>query len=240
MNDSSQYGLLATTLAALQQRMAAARPHPSAGNISIGQPVASQGLSRRPPKLIGASKTQPVAMLEAAIALGLADFGENKVQEATAKWPALKIKSPQVRLHLIGPLQSNKAVDAVDLFDVIHTVDRPKIADALASACDKLGKRPAMLIQVNTGKEPQKSGVAPYEAANLLSHCQARNLPIVGLMCVPPEDQDPTPHFAMLKQMAETFGLAELSMGMSGDFEKAIALGATMVRIGTALFGSRN
>ena len=190
--------------------------------------------------LIGASKSQPAALLEAAIGLGLMDFGENKVQEAESKWPSLKEKYPRVRLHLIGPLQSNKAADAVALFDVIHTVDRVKIADALAAACEKLGKHPRLLIQVNTGEEPQKAGVAPREAASLLAHCRAIGLPITGLMCVPPEGVNPAPHFALLQKMADELGLPELSMGMSGDFETAIRLGATMVRVGTALFGARS
>jgi len=189
--------------------------------------------------LIGASKTQPAPVLEMAIAHGLRDFGENKVQEAQSKWPALKAAHPEVRLHLIGPLQSNKAADAVALFDVIHTIDREKIADALVAACEKLGKRPAFLVQVNTGEEPQKAGVPPREVAALLAHCRKIGLPISGLMCVPPEGINPAPHFALLKKMASELGLSELSMGMSGDFETAIRLGSTMVRVGTALFGAR-
>jgi PLP dependent protein len=189
--------------------------------------------------LIGASKTQPAEVLEEAIVAGLVNFGENKVQEAQSKWPALKSKYPHVRLHLIGPLQSNKAADAVALFDVIHTVDRVKIADALADACKKLTKNPTMLVQVNTGEEPQKAGVAPRDVAALLAHCQAIGLSITGLMCVPPENENPAPHFALLKKMADTLGVPELSMGMSGDFETAIRLGSTMVRVGTALFGAR-
>jgi PLP dependent protein len=198
-----------------------------------------------PPILIGASKTQPATVLEATIGLGLVDFGENKVQEAQAKWPALKAAHAQVRLHLIGPLQSNKAADAVALFDVIHTIDRVKIADALAVACKKAkeagGKTPSQfLIQVNTGMEPQKAGVFPREAASLLAHCQNIGLPIAGLMCVPPENENPAPHFALLKKMADELGLPALSMGMSGDFETALRLGATMIRVGTALFGRRD
>ena len=191
------------------------------------------------PILIGASKTQPVAVLEEAIRAGLVDFGENKVQEAQSKWPALKAAHPRVRLHLIGPLQSNKAEDAVALFEVIHTVDRMKIADALAQACKKLDKAPVFLVQVNTGEEPQKAGVAPCDLAVLLTHCHAIGLPISGLMCVPPENENPAPHFALLKKMADMLELRELSMGMSGDFETALRLGSTMVRVGTALFGQR-
>lgn len=230
MTEPTQYGVLATTLAALQQQVRATES---------GAP-ASLSLGGHPPVLIGASKTQPVGMLEAAISLGLADFGENRVQEAQAKWPALKAQYPGVRLHLIGPLQSNKATDAVALFDVIQTVDRPKIADSLANACQKLGKHPMFLIQVNIGEEPQKAGVAPQDTASLLAHCRAIGLSISGLMCVPPDNDDPAPYFVRMKKMADALGLRELSMGMSGDFKTAIYHGATMVRIGTALFGSRS
>ena len=190
-------------------------------------------------RLIGASKSQPVELLQEAISLGLHDFGENKVQEAQSKWPALKAAHPQVCLHLIGPLQSNKAEDAVALFDVIHTIDRVKIADAIADASKKLGRTPRVLVQVNTGEEPQKAGVAPRDAAALVAHCRALGLNVVGLMCVPPEGMNPAPHFALLANMAREFGLSELSMGMSGDYDVAVRMGATMVRIGTALFGSR-
>lgn len=266
MDSPPPYGSLATRFAALQQRLSS----PFEG----GPTPHLRHKNGVPPLLIGASKTQPAAMLEDAIRLGLRDFGENKVQEAYAKWPALKAKYPQVRLHLIGPLQSNKAADAVALFDVIQTVDRIKIADALADACEKQGlfsdggcvgamavpsheqqrserersgggappalkAPPKFLIQVNTGEEPQKAGVAPREAAALLAHCRSRGLNIVGLMCVPPEGENPAPHFALLKKMADGFGLKELSMGMSGDYETALRLGSTMVRVGTALFGSR-
>ena len=238
MTSPDQYGVLATTLAALQQTMIGGS---SPRSFSAG---AADGSITSPrttvPILIGASKTQPVEMLEAAISLGLADFGENKVQEAQAKWPGLKARHPGVRLHLIGPLQSNKAADAVALFDVIQTVDRPKIADALAAACHKLGKRPSFLIQVNIGREPQKSGAPPEEVAALLAHCNRLQLRVIGLMCVPPDGADPAPYFSRMQEMAHTLGLHELSMGMSGDFEVALRHGATMVRIGTALFGSRN
>jgi uncharacterized pyridoxal phosphate-containing UPF0001 family protein len=217
--------------------------------------------------LIGASKGQPAAKLEAAIGLGLTHFGENKVQEAAEKWPALKAAHPEVTLHLIGPLQSNKAADAVALFDVIQTVDRPKIADALAAAVERLRRlnearvashgepegrglggdapartkfaTPKFLIQVNIGEEPQKAGVAPKDAAALLAHCRSLGLTINGLMCVPPEGVNPAPYFALMQKLAREHGLKELSMGMSGDFETAIRMGATMVRVGTALFGER-
>lgn len=233
MGDLKQYGALATRLAALQQGVTGAKRWQVTG----GQlPLPGNHLS---PLLIGASKTQPVEMLEAAIRLGLRDFGENKVQEAQAKWPGLKAQYPEVRLHLIGSLQSNKAREAVALFDVIQTVDRPKIADALAEACAKEGRRPAMLIQVNIGEEPQKSGVMPSELANLLRHCNAFSLPITGLMCVPPADRNPAPYFALMQKLAKRHSLTELSMGMSGDYEVALRLGATMIRVGTALFGER-
>ncbi|MDX2094964.1 MAG: YggS family pyridoxal phosphate-dependent enzyme [Alphaproteobacteria bacterium] len=192
------------------------------------------------PILIGASKTQPVALLEEAITLGLTDFGENRVQEAAAKWPALRAKYPNLRLHLIGPLQSNKAAEAVALFDVIHSIDRVKIAEAVAAACRKQGRHPALLIQVNTGEEPQKAGVPPRDVAALLAHCRTLGLPVVGLMCVPPEGENPAPHFALMKKMAAQLGLCELSMGMSSDYETALRLGSTMIRVGTALFGARD
>ena len=193
----------------------------------------------RPPLLIGASKNQDQRILEEALTAGLRDFGENKVQEAAAKWPAFQVSYPDLCLHLIGPLQSNKAADAVALFDVIHSVDRIKIANALAEEIIKQGRRPRLLIQVNTGAEPQKAGVAPDDTAALIAHCRALNLPLIGLMCVPPADHPPAPHFALLKKMADNYGLSELSMGMSDDFPTAIRLGATMVRVGTALFGAR-
>lgn len=229
MNDSPPYGSLATALAALQQRVADAHSASPDKKTLPGRVT-----------LIGASKSQPAELLEAAIRLGLRDFGENKVQEAQSKWPELKARHPAVRLHLIGPLQSNKAADAVALFDVIQTIDRPKIADALAAACEKQGKSPEFLIQVNIGEEPQKAGIAPHETAALLAHSQKLGLHVTGLMCVPPDHENPAPYFALLKKMADDLGLRELSMGMSGDFETAIRLGATMVRVGTALFGSRS
>ncbi|MES2984292.1 MAG: YggS family pyridoxal phosphate-dependent enzyme [Pseudomonadota bacterium] len=250
MNDSPNYGSLATRLAALQQTLAvpreggiapyAAQPlTPSATRLARSATHGPLDRSEHQAFLIGASKGQPEAVLAEAIRLGLSDFGENKVQEAQAKWPALKAAHPAVRLHLIGPLQSNKAREAVALFDVIQTIDREKIADALADAIAKEGRTPAMLIQVNTGEEPQKAGVTPRATAALLAHCRGLGLPVVGLMCVPPEGVNPAPHFALLRKMAETLGLPEVSMGMSGDYETALRLGATMVRVGTALFGAR-
>lgn len=218
---------VATAFAALQQQVrvaAAARLQPGPA-----------------PFIIGASKTQPAAVLEEALAAGMRQFGENKVQEAQSRWPALKAAHPDMTLHLIGSLQSNKAADAVALFDVIQTVDRVKIADAIANEAAKQGRDVKILIQVNTGEEPQKGGVAPRDLRALLAHYKSAGLPgLVGLMCVPPADINPAPHFALLQKYAAEFELPWLSMGMSGDFETAIRFGATHVRIGTALFGERS
>jgi pyridoxal phosphate enzyme (YggS family) len=191
-------------------------------------------------RLIAVSKTVPATAVEEAIACGQRRFGENRVQEAKGKWPALKERHPGVELHLIGPLQSNKVRDAVELFDVVHSVDRPKIASALAEEMKRTGKRPRLLVQVNTGEEPQKAGVLPSETDAFVGLCRGElGLPIEGLMCIPPLDEEPSMHFALLAKIAGRLGLDELSMGMSGDFEKAIAFGATYVRIGTAIFGAR-
>ena len=192
-------------------------------------------------KLIAVSKTVPEHAVEEAIGLGQRRFGENRVQEAKAKWPALKERHPDLELHLVGPLQSNKVRDAVQLFDVIHSVDRPKIAAALAEEMKRAGKRPRLLVQVNTGEEPQKAGVLPGETDAFVARCgDEYGLAIEGLMCIPPLDEEPALHFALLAKIAARLGLKELSMGMSGDFEKAIAFGATYVRIGTAIFGARD
>ena len=192
-------------------------------------------------KLIAVSKTVPAHAIEEAIGLGQRRFGENRVQEAKAKWPALKERHPDLELHLIGPLQSNKVRDAVQLFDVIHSVDRPKIAAALAEEMKRSGKRPRLLVQVNTGEEPQKAGVLPGETDAFVARCRDEySLAIEGLMCIPPLDEEPAMHFALLAKIAARLGLKELSMGMSGDFEKAVAFGATDVRIGTAIFGARD
>ncbi len=190
--------------------------------------------------LVAVTKTHGAEAVAAALAQGQRVFGENRVQEAEGKYPALKTAYPDLQLHLIGPLQSNKARDAVALFDVIETVDRPKLAEALAQAMERLGRRPACYIQVNTGAEPQKAGVLPAEVDAFIAACRERyKLPVRGLMCIPPVDQEPSPHFALLREMARRHGLADLSMGMSGDFEIAIRLGATHVRVGTAIFGAR-
>ncbi|WP_439817336.1 YggS family pyridoxal phosphate-dependent enzyme [Zavarzinia sp. CC-PAN008] len=189
--------------------------------------------------LVAVSKTYGAEVMEQALAQGQRVFGENRVQEAQGKWPALKAAHPDIVLHLIGPLQTNKAADAVALFDVIETLDRPKLAQALARAMDQAGRRPPVLVQVNTGLEEQKAGCAPAETAGLVEQARALGLTVQGLMCIPPADQDPAPHFALLRTLAEQLGLTTLSMGMSGDFETAIAEGATHVRVGSAIFGHR-
>jgi len=191
-------------------------------------------------KLIAVSKTVPAAVIEEAIEAGQRYFGENRVQEAQGKWPALKTLHPDVELHLIGPLQTNKVRDAIALFDVIETLDRPKLARVLAEEMDSQGKRPRLLVQVNTGEERQKAGVGPDATADFVALCRDTfNLEIDGLMCIPPFDEDPSRHFELLTNLADELGLDELSMGMSNDFAKAIALGASSVRIGTAIFGAR-
>lgn len=192
-------------------------------------------------KLIAVSKTHGEAAIEELIGTGHLRFGENRVQEAQTKWPQLKEKYPNIELHLIGPLQSNKAKDAVALFDVIHTIDRSKIAMVLAEEMEKQGKKPKLFVQVNTGEEPQKAGVSPDEVSDFVHLCREEyKLDISGLMCIPPFDDEPSPHFALLSKKAEALGLKDLSMGMSKDFETAVQLGATYIRVGTALFGERN
>ena len=191
-------------------------------------------------ELVAVSKTMPAAAVEDAIEAGQRVFGENRVQEALGKWPTLKELHPDTELHLIGPLQTNKARDAVSLFDAIQTVDRPKLARVLAEEMERAGKRPRCFVQVNTGEEPQKAGVGPEDVAAFVSVCKETfNLPVVGLMCIPPLDEEPAMHFALLAKLAAELKLPELSMGMSADFETAIAFGATYVRIGTAIFGER-
>ena len=190
--------------------------------------------------LVAISKTHPPQRAAAAIAAGHLVFGENRVQEALAKWPELKEATPGLRLHLVGPLQTNKAADVVRLFDVVETVDRPKLAGTLAREMEKCGRRLDCFVQVNTGEEPQKAGVLPEEADGFVDACRREyQLPVVGLMCIPPIDQEPALHFALLAEIARRNGLDRLSMGMTADFETAIRLGATHVRIGTAIFGPR-
>jgi PLP dependent protein len=190
--------------------------------------------------LVAVSKTFPAEAIEPVLAAGQRVFGENYVQEAKAKWPGLRGRYPSVELHLIGPLQSNKAKDAVGLFDVIHSLDRPSLAEALAKAIATARRAPRLIVQVNTGEEPQKGGVMPAEADAFLDQCRGRHgLTIDGLMCIPPADEPPSPHFALLAKIARRNGLDVLSMGMSADFEAAIQLGATHVRVGSAIFGAR-
>lgn len=190
--------------------------------------------------LIAVSKVQPPERVEAVLAQGHRVFGENYVQEAQGKWPAWRAAFPGVQLHMIGPLQTNKAKIAVELFDTIHTLDRPSLLDKLARLAEARGTSPDLFIQVNTGAEPQKAGVLPDALPEFLREARATGLPIVGLMCIPPEGEDSTPHFRLLRAMAETHGLPGLSMGMSSDFDAAIANGATHIRVGSAIFGARS
>lgn len=189
--------------------------------------------------LVAVSKTQGPGPIEAAIAAGQRVFGENRVQEAKGKWPALKAAHPGIELRLIGHLQTNKAADAVALFDVIETVDSPRLAQAVAKEAARQGRRIRCLVQVNTGAEAQKSGVAAKDAEALVGQCRALGLEIEGLMCIPPAEQDPMPHFQALASLARRLGLKVVSMGMSADYQAAIAAGATHVRVGTAIFGTR-
>jgi len=190
--------------------------------------------------LTAVSKTQPDEALEAALATGQRVFGENRVQEAQGHWTARRAAFPDLELRLIGPLQTNKAIEAVALFDVIETLDREKLAAALASAMQKTGRRPRVLIQVNTGAEPQKAGILPQDAdALIVSAREIHGLNVEGLMCIPPAEEAPEPHFSLLAEIAARNGLSVLSMGMSGDYETAISCGATHVRVGSALFGER-
>lgn len=191
-------------------------------------------------ELVAVSKTWPSEAIEPLIAAGQRSFGENRVAEAQEKWPALVAKSPDVRLHLVGQLQSNKAMEAVALFDVIHSVDRPSLVTALGKAMAAQGKHPACFVQVNIGAEPQKGGCAIADLPSLLSDARAAGLPIVGLMCVPPADIEAAPFFALLAKLARDHGLSGLSMGMSSDYETAIMLGATIIRVGGAIFGDRH
>ncbi|ACI99928.1 YggS family pyridoxal phosphate-dependent enzyme [Rhodospirillum centenum] len=190
--------------------------------------------------LVAVSKVQPVEKLRAALAAGQRVFGENRVQEAKAKWPALKAEYPDVELHLIGPLQTNKVKEAVALFDVIQTVDRPKLAQALAAECRRQNRWPRFYVEVNTGEEPQKAGIAPAEVGAFLAACKAEyGVQVAGLMAIPPAEDEPSPHFALLADLARRHFVPGLSMGMSHDFDVAVRLGATVVRVGTAIFGER-
>ena len=191
-------------------------------------------------ELIAVSKQQPEARIDSALEAGLRIFGENRVQEAQERWLSRRAHYPDLELHLIGPLQSNKAGDAVALFDIIHTLDRPKIAKVVKQEMDKQNRQLTCFIQVNTGEEPQKAGVTPAEAADFLAYCHTDiGLNICGLMCIPPIGEEAAMHFALLKNLADRLALPQLSMGMSGDFEEAIRFGATHIRLGSVLFGSR-
>ena len=217
----------------IEDRLAAVRAR-------IAEAAGQAGRGSDEVTLVAVSKTHGPEAVARALAAGQTVFGENRVQEAQAKYPDLKAAHPRLRLHLIGPLQSNKAADAVRLFDCIETLDRPKLARALAKEMAKAGRRPDCLIQVNTGEEPQKAGVAPDAAAELIRLARDElALPVKGLMCIPPVDDNPAPHFALLRELARAEDLPWLSMGMSGDFETAVRFGATHVRVGTAIFGRR-
>jgi PLP dependent protein len=207
---------------------------------AIGRAEADAGRRAGAVTLVAVSKTIEADGIAPVLAAGQRVFGENRVQEAQRKWPALREATEGIELHLIGPLQSNKAKEAVQLFDMIHTLDRASLAAALAKEIGRQGRRPRLLVQVNTGEEPQKAGVAPQEADRFIAACRKEHgLAIDGLMCIPPIDQPPAPHFALLAKIAKRNGLPLLSMGMSADFETAIELGATHVRIGSAIFGAR-
>ena len=219
-------GVIATNLAAVRSRIAAA--------------ATAAGRTPDSVNLVAVSKTHPAETIRDALAAGHRVFGENRVQGAQAKYPELRAAFPDLALHLIGPLQTNKVRDAVALFDVIESVDRPRLAEALAKEMERSGRRLSCLIEVNTGEEPQKTGIFPAEADDFIVECRDRlDLPIEGLMCVPPLDEEPALHFALLREIARRAGLSLLSMGMSADFEKAIRFGATHVRVGTAIFGAR-
>jgi pyridoxal phosphate enzyme (YggS family) len=204
--------------------------------------AAARSVDRDPASvhLVAVTKTFAAPLILPLLEAGHRLFGENRVQEAKSKWPSLKARFPDVELHLIGPLQSNKAREAVQLFDAIHTIDRPKIAKAIAEEMARQGRRLKLFVQVNTGEEPQKAGVMPKEAPALVRFCREElKLSIAGLSCLPPVEEEPAIHFAFLAKLAEEFGLEHLSMGMSADFETAIEFGATYVRVGSAIFGPR-
>ena len=224
MNDHASS--IAANLAAVRARIAAACR-------AAGREPASVSL-------VAVSKTHPIEAVQAALDAGQAVFGENRVQEAAAKYPHLRAANPGLRLHIIGPIQTNKLRDAMALADVIETLDRPKLAEAIAAERTRSGRCPDLLVQVNVGREPQKAGIDPDGLDAFLADCTGRlALPVRGLMCIPPAADDPTPHFASLAAAAARHGLGVVSMGMSGDFEAAIAQGATHVRVGSAIFGSR-
>ncbi|MGA0616460.1 YggS family pyridoxal phosphate-dependent enzyme [Paracoccus sp. KR1-242] len=205
----------------------------AAAEAAAGRPTGSV-------QLIAVSKVQPADRVEAVLDAGQRVFGENYVQEAAGKWPDWRHRYPDVEVHMIGPLQTNKLKLALDLFDAIHTVDRPSLAQKLARQVQARGSCPQLFVQVNTGAEPQKAGILPQDADAFVAECRGLDLPLAGLMCIPPDDQDPVPHFGQLREIAARNGLSGLSMGMSADFESAIAAGATHVRVGSAIFGARD
>ena len=213
------------TLADIQSRITAAE-------VAVGRPIGST-------RLIAVSKVQPDARVDAVLQQGQRRYGENQVQEAAGKWPRFRERFDGVAVHLIGPLQSNKVRQAMELFDAIHSLDRSKLATGLARLAQELGHCPDVFVQVNTGQEPQKAGIFPADADSFIARCRDLDLPVQGLMCLPPSDEEPSLHFALLVNIASRNGLTGLSMGMSGDFERAIAQGATHIRVGSAIFGDR-
>lgn len=218
----------------IEARLAKVKGHIDTAGTAAGRPP-------HPVTLVAISKAHPQDKARAALVAGHRIFGENRVQEATAKWPQLRQEFSDIELHLVGPLQTNKVRDAMALFDVIQTVDRPKLARALAREMDRSGRRPACFIEVNTGEEPQKAGVPPPDADAFIAVCRDEyRLPVAGLMCIPPLDEAPAMHFALLAEIARRNGLDGLSMGMSADYEIAVRFGATHVRVGTAIFGERS
>lgn len=205
----------------------------------IHEAEAAAGRANGATQLIAVSKLQPLEPVRDVLEQGHRVFGENRVQEAAGKWPDLQEHYGAVELHLLGPLQSNKTRQAMELFQVFHTLDRPKLAKAIARLAQEMGHCPTLFVQVNTGEEPQKAGVLPGEVDSFVADCAGMDLPVRGLMCIPPVDEEPSLHFALLAKMAARNGLSDLSMGMSADFETAVALGATHVRVGSAIFGAR-
>ena len=229
----SMSGELLVTAEGIADRLKAVKAKIAAAATAVGR-------DPREVSLVAVAKTHGASAVEAALGGGHRLFGENRVQEAQAKYPALRARFPDLVLHLIGPLQSNKVKEAVALFDAIESVDRPKLAEALAKEMARAGRRPACFVQVNTGEEPQKAGIPPREADAFVAQCRdALGLPVVGVMCIPPLEQEPSPHFALLREIARRNNLSGLSMGMSADYELAIRFGATHVRVGTAIFGER-
>ena len=214
------------SLAEIQTRIAAAE--------------AEHGRPKGQVQLIAVSKVQPNARVEKVLAQGQRIFGENRVQEAAGKWPEFRAMFKGIDLHLIGPLQTNKARQAIELFDAIHSLDRPKLAKTLARLAQEIGRCPDLFVQINTGKEEQKAGIIPEEADGFIAECRSMDLPVQGVMCIPPVHETPALHFALLAKIAQRNGLSGLSMGMSADFEMAIGFGATHVRVGSAIFGARS